>query len=168
MLNQFTFETANDYDIPELKTLGVLAYQKFEHYLTAENWLTMKSGLQNAYTYLNLLKISTGFVCKHNQQIIGMAFMVISGNETPFFSKDWSYIRLVGVNPAFEGKGIGRKLTEMCLNTAIKNGEKFMALHSAEFQKPAQHIYETLGFIKQKEFTHLGAKYWLYLLQVNN
>ncbi|HTA61317.1 MAG TPA: GNAT family N-acetyltransferase, partial [Bacteroidia bacterium] len=100
--------------------------------------------------------------------IIGMAYIVSSGNPWDIFKAEWSYIRMVGVNPAYGGQGIAKALTSMCINHAVKTNEKIIALHTSEFMNAARHIYESLGFkILQPIEPRFGKKYWLYTLSIN-
>jgi ribosomal protein S18 acetylase RimI-like enzyme len=94
-----------------------------------------------------------------------MAFLVPSGNPTKIYSAETSYIRMVGVHPEAEGKGIAQTLTRLCVDKAKETGEKTISLHSAEIMYAARHIYEKLGFKKIRMLDeHYGFKYWLYQL----
>ena len=96
-----------------------------------------------------------------------MAFLVPHGNPTEIYDENWCYIRFVSVDPEFGGKGIGRQLTENCIQIAIDNKEQTIALHTSEMMNTARHIYESLGFKILKEIEpRLGKKYWLYTLDI--
>lgn len=98
-----------------------------------------------------------------------MAYLVSKGNPTDIFDKDWCYIRMVGVDPKYSGNGIGKKLTQMCIEYAKKNNEQIIALHTSEFMNKARHIYEKIGFKVIKELApRYGKKYWLYILDIKN
>ena len=95
-----------------------------------------------------------------------MAFLVPKGNPTIIFQADWSYIRMVGVNPNFACKGIGKRLTQMCIDFAKNSNEAVIALHTSEFMNAARHIYESLGFKRSRELdSRYGKRYWLYKLE---
>ncbi len=97
-----------------------------------------------------------------------MAFLVSNGNPTEIYDKDWSYIHFVTVDPKYSGLGIGRKLTNLCIETARQNRETVIALHTSEFMHTARHIYESMGFKILKEIDQrLGKRYWLYKLELN-
>src|SRR5579875_3221813 len=98
-------------DKEKLKKLGLISYGQFRNILTEENWNKMNSFLSAENFYSDLLSKSKCFVCETNDKIIGMAYLVPKGNPTDTFQEDWSYIRMVGVNKEYEGKGIGKKLT---------------------------------------------------------
>lgn len=158
-----------DADVPQLVSIGLLAYGQYKDRVTEGNWIKMKEGLGYENTYIKLLEIATCIVCECQDKIIGMVFLVHHGNPTPVFQYDWAYIRMLGVHPEFEGRGIGRMLTQMCINQARQNGEGILALHTSEFQNAARHIYEDLGFVKVRDIDKtFGIQYYLYTLGLNN
>lgn len=156
-------------DTKSLQRLGLLSYGEFKHVLTHENWSKLNSFLTAENSYSDLLKVSRCFVCECEREIVGMAFHIPKGNPTEIFPADWSYIRMVGVDPAFAGKGIGKALIRMCIDFAKENNEEVIALHTSEFMHAARHIYEGLGFKQIKELVpRLGKRYWLYQLDLRN
>ena len=161
----FRSDTSQDKD--KLQQLGLSSYTQFKTVLTEENWNKMHGFLTAESSYTDLLDRSKCFVCESGDDLIGMAYLVPSGNPTEIFQGEWSYIRMVGVDPAFSGNGIGKKLVQMCLNHAKETNEKVVALHTSEFMNSARYIYENLGFNQIKELEQLfGKKYWLYLLNI--
>ena len=154
-------------DKEKLQKLGLSSYLPFKNVLTEENWNKLNSFLSSADSYSDLLSKSKCFVCETNDEIIGMAYLVPKGNPTDIFQADWSYIRMVGVNKEYEGKGIGKKLIQMCVDFAKETNERKIALHTSEFMDAARHIYEKLGFKQIKELApRFGKKYWLYILEL--
>ncbi|MFK7000949.1 GNAT family N-acetyltransferase [Flavobacterium oreochromis] len=163
-----TYREGTKNDLEGLKALGILSYGQFKDDLSEKNWNKMDSILRLDENYLKLLDISTCFICLDGEQLVGMAYLVHNGNPTDIFQADWSYIRMVGVNPNYAGQGIGKKLTQMCIDLAKKTDEKIIALHTSEFMHAARHIYESLGFEIVKEIEPLfEKKYWLYHLNIN-
>ena len=167
MSNQFTYREGDTNDLDQLKKLGVISYSQFEGVLTEDHWNRLHSFLLSENLYSELLGISKCFVCENNQGIIGMTFLIPQGNPTEIFQSDWSYIRMVGVNPNFKGNGIGKRLTQMCIDYAKGQNENVVALHTSEFMDAARHIYESLGFKQIKELeSRYGKRYWLYKLEL--
>jgi ribosomal protein S18 acetylase RimI-like enzyme len=166
MLN---YKQGNTSDITNLKQLAIKSWQQFQTELTNENWERLSSVISTEKTFSDLLEISHCIICETDKkEIIGMAFIVPSGNPSDIFEKEWSVIRFVSVNPEYRGQGIGRKLTEMCIDYAKTTNEKIIALHTSEMMNNARHIYESLGFKILKEIEpRLGKKYWLYTLEVS-
>ena len=150
-------------DKDRLQKLGLNSYGQFQTVLTEENWNKLRAFLTGENTYSELLSKSKCFVCEDNQEIIGMAFLIPGGNPTEIFHKDWCYLRMVGVDTKYAGKGTANKLIQLCINHAKENKEKIMALHTSEFMDAARHIYEKIGFKQIAEIPpRLGKKYWLY------
>jgi ribosomal protein S18 acetylase RimI-like enzyme len=163
----FLYRAVSLDDEEQLKNLSLIAYGQYKEEMTEENWQLLRANLTSEDLFPSLLKKAHGFVCERNQKIIGMAFLVPHGNPTEAFDEDWSYLRMVGVDPEFSGQGIGKQLTKRCLDFASHSGEKIVALHTSEAMVAARHIYESFGFSVVKELPpHYGMKYWLYKLEL--
>ncbi|MBS1779284.1 MAG: GNAT family N-acetyltransferase [Bacteroidetes bacterium] len=157
------YRAANEADIDKLIPLGVLAYGQYRSFMSEEEWQTMLHSLQSRDMYRSLLDTGKGFVCLGKDGIIGMAFLIYHGNPWTFYPAEWSYVRMVGADPAYKGAGIGRQLMQLCIDEAIKSGEQVIALHTSEQMHAARHIYESLGFKVEQELpVRYGMKYWLY------
>lgn len=168
MNTNLTYRKANSSDFNQLKSLGKASYSEFSKVLTTENWNKMNSFLESDDNLTNLINQSTVFVCEKESDIIGMIYLVPSGNPTELFQYNWSYIRFLGVHTEFRGQGIGKKLTDLCIEYAKKTNETHMALHTSEFMDAARTIYEKRGFKKTKEIEYLGKRYWIYLFEINS
>ena len=151
-------------DLYSVKQLGQNTWKQFERKLTNENWNKLTNTLSSENLYKDLLTNSASYVCENeNGEIIGMSFLVASGNPTEIYNKEQCYIRFVTVSEKYKGLRIGQKLTEECIEFARNSGEKKIALHTSEFMDKARHIYEKLGFKIIKELEpRYGKKYWLY------
>ncbi len=155
-------------DKSQLRQLAKVSYGQYEKALTKENWATLNGKLNAKQSYSDMLEIAKCFVCEHKDQIIGVGYIVPSGNPTEIFEADWCYIRMVGVNPKFRGNGIGKKLTQLCIDYAKETGEQIIALHTSEFMDSARELYERMGFIRVKEIEPIfGKRYWLYQLRLD-
>jgi ribosomal protein S18 acetylase RimI-like enzyme len=150
-----------------LQQLGILSYNQFSKKLPTSDWAIMDRFLNNDKMWDQLVNNSTIFVCEDKGKLVGMAYLVPSGNPTHIYPADWSYIRMVGVDPAYRGKGIAKRLTQMCVDYARQSNEKIVGLHTSEKMDDARHIYESVGFVKYKEIDPIyGMKYWLYKLEL--
>lgn len=155
-------------DIPQLIDLGLLAYGEYFPLLGEEHRNTMGGNLKKPELYENMLKSGKGFVAVLDEQIIGMGFLIYSGNPTPIYPADWSYIRMIGINPKFKGQGIASKITGLCIEEAKNKNESVVGLHTSEMMTTAQHIYKKLGFVIEKELDLIfGKRYWLFKLELN-
>lgn len=126
----------------------------------------MNSFLESDKALAGLIDKGIVFVCEKESDLIGMIYLVPSGNPTELFEENWSYIRYLGVNTKFRGNGIGKKLTDLCLDYAKETKEEYVALHTSEFMDGARAIYEKRGFKKTKEIEFFGKRYWIYLLKL--
>ncbi|MCD6068557.1 MAG: putative acetyltransferase, family [Bacteroidetes bacterium] len=166
--NNLIYRNGTTSDVDQLQSLGIIAYGQFQSVLTPDNWTLFNGNLQDKQKFIDLLKIARCFVCLDNDKIVGVAYIIPSGNPTDLFKSEWSYIRMVGVNPTYRGQGIAKALTQMCIDFAKQSNEKTIALHTSEFMDAARHIYENIGFKVLKEIpTLFGKKYWLYTLDLN-
>jgi ribosomal protein S18 acetylase RimI-like enzyme len=164
MISNLEFRIGTIDDFEELKRIGEISFGKYKTVLTPENWQKLSDGIQNNDRLRALISISKIFVCEFEKKMIGAAYLVPNGHPEGVFEKGWAVIRRVGVDPAFEGRGIARQLTQMCIDHAKASGEKIIALHTSEFMHAARHIYESLGFKIDREIDPLfGKRYWLYL-----
>ncbi len=162
-----TYRQGSLADKDQLKHLGIISYGQYKPQMAPEHFEMMDRNLHNDENVAALINSSRCFVCLDGDRIVGMAYLVPSGHPWDVFEADWSYIRMVGVDPAYQGKGIARRLTLQCIDFAKQNNEKLIALHTSEMMDAARHIYESLGFERIREIPlRLGKKYWLYQLKL--
>jgi ribosomal protein S18 acetylase RimI-like enzyme len=162
------YRAVEEKDLENLTALALAAYGQLKDYLTDANWKKMQAVLTSADNFPLMIRNSFGFVCEENGMLLGMAFLVPSGNPTKIYSKETSYIRMVGVNPNAVGNGIAQSLTRLCMEKAMATGEHTISLHSAEIMFAARHVYEKLGFKKIRMLdSHYGLQYWLYQYEIS-
>lgn len=162
-----TFRYGTSDDIEQIMKVTLNAYMQFRNVISDENARVWEESLGNEITYKELFLIARCFVSEYKGKIVGSAFLIPHGNPYKWFQSDYTYIRLVAVHPDCEGKGIGKQLTQLCIDTARSAGEKTIALHTSEFQNAARHIYESMGFTKLMDLELMyGKQYYLYTLRL--
>ena len=167
MNESYTFRDAGPGDLAALQALSNLAYGEFAAVLTPDNWAKMHQDLNDAERLAQLIHKARGTVCLDGALLTGMAFLVPHGHPTHIYPAHWSYVSLVGVHPAYRGKGIAERLTLRCIGQARALGESVVALHSSEVMGTARKLYERLGFRQVRELDAIyGKRSWLYRLDL--
>jgi GNAT superfamily N-acetyltransferase len=78
----------------------------------------------------------------------------VSGPDDPYsegLRADEAGIRMLAVDPAHQGRGVGRALTEWCLARARADGRGRLVLHTGTWMPAAVRLYERLGFVRVPE-----------------
>jgi ribosomal protein S18 acetylase RimI-like enzyme len=73
----------------------------------------------------------------------------VSGPDDPYseeLSEGEAGIRMLAVDPARHGRGVGRALTVACIGRAQAAGRRRVVLHTGDWMPAAKHLYESLGF----------------------
>ena len=70
------------------------------------------------------------------------------GEYAEFEDTDAAGIRMLGVADAARSKGVGRALTQACLDHARDDGFRVVVLHTMASAVAARHLYETMGFVR--------------------
>lgn len=73
-------------------------------------------------------------------------------SEIEGWPSGWSGIRLVAVHPEARGLGIGRLLTEECIERSRLLGVATVGLHTTELMAIARAMYERMGFVRVPEY----------------
>lgn len=167
MNDKLTFRKGTAEDRPQLEWLGYLAYGQYKDQLSEENWQLMEQSLDSKANWDQLMARAIPFVCADGEAIVGMAFLYPSGNANEIYPDNWSHVRMVGIHPDYERRGIARRLTTLCIEEARSLGERTIGLHTSEVMNTARRIYESLGFVEIKDLgLRFGIRYWLFRMEL--
>jgi len=77
--------------------------------------------------------------------------------------------RLLAVSNKTRGKGVGKLLTNYCINLAKKENKKELIIHSTKSMQIAWSMYEKLGFKKSSnlDFEQVDLKVFGFRLRLN-
>jgi ribosomal protein S18 acetylase RimI-like enzyme len=68
------------------------------------------------------------------------------GHPRPPLEPDQGHVRMLGVDPAVQGRGIGGALMDACVERARRAGKRRLSLETTESMAAAQALYESMGF----------------------
>jgi ribosomal protein S18 acetylase RimI-like enzyme len=60
-------------------------------------------------------------------------------------------MRMLAVDPAWQGRGVGRALTRACLGRARAEGRQRLVLHTGAWMPAAIRLYERMGFDRRPD-----------------
>lgn len=78
----------------------------------------------------------------------------VPGPGTPYSeieTADEAGFRMLAVDPAAQGRGVGRRLVEACIERARLDGRRGMVLMTRPFMTAAHRLYLSLGFRRAPE-----------------
>jgi ribosomal protein S18 acetylase RimI-like enzyme len=112
---------------------------------------------------------STRFFVVRDQgrTLVGSVGHCPAGKGNPdLFPSDWAAVLLIAVAPTHRGRGIARDLVGACIQCARDDAAAVIGLFTNELMTAAQHLYESLGFRRERELpSKHGLRYWHYKLQ---
>lgn len=73
------------------------------------------------------------------------------GHPRPPLEPDQAHVRMLGVDPGFRRRGVGRLLMEACVEEARRAGKRRITLETTEAMTEAHRLYETMGFLRRED-----------------
>ena len=147
---------AHPRDFQALGQLMVDVYSKIEGFPS----IAEQPGYYNTLAHVGELTKNPGtdlLVAVYNDEIVGG--VVYIGNVKYYGAKssatqeeNTAGIRLLAVRSDMGGKGIGRALTEACLQRARDQGRSKVILHTTRSMPIAWRMYEKIGFVRKEKF----------------
>jgi GNAT superfamily N-acetyltransferase len=146
-------------DAENLNRIAVSALAQFrDHY---QDWPAMRAGLSKTS---DLSASGEVIIAELQDEFAGaVAYLGPDRPKAPFFDQSWPIIRMLVVDPAFRGKGIGRALTNECFARARRDGSPIIALHTSPIMTVALPMYLMMGFVKTYDAPPIfGVAYAVY------
>ncbi len=98
-----------------------------------------------------MLGIKMGYVWIEDEKLIGNVSLYPA--SLPGGQRGVWIVANVGVHPAYQGRGIARQLMQQAMQMLASRGEKAAILQVDHDNQIAIHLYETLGFVRERAFT---------------
>jgi GNAT superfamily N-acetyltransferase len=146
-------------DAEHLNRIAVSAFGQFrDHYA---DWPAMCAGLSKTS---ELSATGEVIVAEFQDQLAGaVAYFGPNSPKAPFFDPQWPVIRMLVVDPAFRGKGLGYALSTECIARAKRDGAPLIALHTSPIMTVALPMYLRMGFVKAYDSPPIfGVAYAVY------
>lgn len=150
-------------DAPVLDRLAVDAFRQYS--VLFSDWPAMAKALA---CHAELATRAEIIVAEADGAIAGSVGYV--GPDRPkadYFDPAWPIIRMLVVDPAARGHGLGRLLSEACLAAARRDGAPLIALHTSPIMTVALPMYLRMGFAWLKDVPPIqGVPYAVYTRQL--
>ena len=140
-----------DSDIEPSRAVLRAAYTEYETAFPSANW---EPYLEDILDLEGRSEASELLVAELDGKIVGCVSYFPPGSKASYPSDsfsttwpdDWSAVRLLAVEPGARGRGVGRRLTDACLDRARAQGAPVMGLHTTVPMAIARAMYERMGF----------------------
>lgn len=90
-----------------------------------------------------------------------------AGGEATTSIANSSGIRLLAVSSEAQGNGIGRRLTEYCVELARKSSKSRVILHTTQYMPAAWKLYESIGFRRYADIDFKQAELEVFGFQLS-
>jgi GNAT superfamily N-acetyltransferase len=151
-----------DYENSDAENLNRIAVSAFDQYRDQyQDWPAMHAGLSKTSA---LSATGEVIVVEFQRQFAGaVAYFGPTSQKAPFFDQRWPVMRMLVVDPAFRGKGLGRALSTECIARARRDGSPIIALHTGPIMTVALAMYLKMGFVKAYDAPPIfGMAYAVY------
>jgi GNAT superfamily N-acetyltransferase len=146
-------------DADDVNRIAVSAFSQFRDQY--HDWPAMLAGLSKTSTLSATGEI---IVVEYQSRLAGaVAYFGPGSQEAPFFDQRWPVIRMLVVDSAFRGKGLGHTLSTECIARAKRDGSPIIALHTSPIMTVALPMYLKMGFVKAYDAPPIfGVAYAVY------
>lgn len=135
----------------QLGELMVQAYSQLEGFPGPEENPEYYNILRNVGEFAQKPKVKLIVAVSEEGQVDGglvyfgdMRYYGVGGEAT--LSQKEGAFRLLAVNSNIQGKGLGKRLVQACIDQARSEGFEYLMIHSTKYMKIARKMYERMGF----------------------
>src|SRR5882724_10285274 len=151
-----------DYENSDAEDLNRIAVSAFDQYRDQyQDWPAMLASLSKTSALSATGEI---IVAEFQKQFArAVAYFGPNSRKALFFDQRWPVIRMLVVDPAFRGNGLGRALSTECVARAKRDGSPVIALHTSPIMTVALPMYLKMGFVKAYDAPPIfGVAYAVY------
>jgi GNAT superfamily N-acetyltransferase len=156
-VSEIAVRVAHDDEIEKARAVLGAAYGQYESEFPPENWAPY---LVDILDLEGRASASELLIAERDGEVLGCVSYFPPGSKTSYpsdsFSEhwppEWAAFRLLAVDPSARGGGVGRRLTEVCIERARAQGAPAMGLHTTAPMKVARSMYERMGFERAPKY----------------
>lgn len=147
-------------DAAAVNAVAVRAFEQYAQHYT--DWPAFSKNLAHTAALASQAEL---IVAESLGQILGaVAYIGPSKPKNAFFDQQWAIMRMLVVDPAARGQGVGRMLAEYCIDRAVQDKAEVFALHTTPIMQVALGMYERMGFFFVREAPAIfGVPYGIYV-----
>ncbi len=146
-MEQQDIREARDQELDAAAAIIAAAYEQYRPSIPPDAWEGYRRDMMDVRTRLassKLLVAESG-----GGQLAGCVTYFPNASEP--WPPQGAYFRLLAVAPAGRGLGLGRLLTEACVERAKAEGKRYIGLHTTTLMEVARAMYERMGFVRLPE-----------------
>lgn len=153
-----------DYTEADRAAVNAVALAAFAQYAgDYDDWPTFSAGIGRM---ADLAADGDLLVAERDGAVVGAVVHVGPGRpRSAIYPDDWSVIRMLVVDPAARGAGVGRALVAATLERAQRAQAPAVGLHTSPIMATALRLYEGIGFRREHDLPPIrGVPYARYML----
>jgi ribosomal protein S18 acetylase RimI-like enzyme len=160
-VNATTIRAYREADRAAVNAVALAAFAQYAG--DYDDWPTFSAGIGRM---ADLAADGDLFVAERGGVVAGAIVHVGPGRpRSAIFPDDWSVIRMLVVDPAARGGGIGRALVAATLEQARRVEAPAIGLHTSPIMATALRLYESIGFVREHDLPSIrGVPYARYTL----
>ncbi len=159
---EISIRVAGDSDVVRARAVLAAAYSQYETAFPPENWGPY---LKDILDLEARAPASELLVAEREGRVVGCVSYYPPGAEMSYPSESfsaqwpegWAAFRLLAVDPAERGRGVGRRLTEACIDRSREQHASAVGLHTTKEMGVARALYERMGFERAPRYDFLPA-----------
>lgn len=152
-----------EFQSEDAAAINAVALSAFSEYRQAySDWAAFSGNIGNM---ASLASSGELIVATLQGRIVGAVVYVGPGKpKREFFQPEWPILRMLVTEPAARGQGIGRALTNECIQRAQRDKAPLVALHTSAIMQVALPMYQRMGFVYEREAPPIfGVPYGIYV-----
>jgi GNAT superfamily N-acetyltransferase len=140
-------------DIPAIESVTLAAYLEYAAQLPPPFWEAYRANIVGT---LADVKPAAQLVAEREGRIVGTVLLYPAGAAFPkragaTEAARWPEVRLLAVDPAARGQGVGDALMRACVHRARAGGSRALTLHTTPMMAAAMRLYTRMGFVHVPE-----------------